>query len=530
MRPAPDRPRRPNVVIILADDLGYSDIGSYGGEINTPNLDALAARGVRMSQFYNTARCAPSRASLLTGLHPHQTGIGVLVNDDGPGGYPGRLNDRCVTIAEVLGGAGYSTYMCGKWHVTGERDRPDDSWPTRRGFDHFFGTIDGAANYWNPVTLTRDETPVAERELPEDFFYTDAISDAAAEFITAHDGEDPFFMYVAYTAPHWPLHAREEDIEAYRGRYDGGWDELRRQRHDRLKSEGIVKEHWPLSERDPDVPAWDEVDQKEWQARRMEVYAAQVEVMDAGIGRIIATLEDQEVGEDTIVLFLSDNGGCAEGMRPGYLDEAPSRLASMLPYTRDGERVFRGNVPEVMPGPESTYASYGRGWANLSNTPFREYKHWVHEGGIATPLIASWPAGLTAPGVVRERPHQLPDIMATILEVTGATYPRERGGHPVHALEGISMLATWRGEADGPERPLFWEHEGNAALRHGRWKLVRKYPGLWELYDIETDRTERHDLASVRPDMVDRLADAYQEWADRCGVIPRDRILALAER
>jgi arylsulfatase A-like enzyme len=254
---------KPNVVVILVDDMGYSDIGCYGGEIPTPNLDRLAAGGVRMSQFYNTARCSPSRASLLTGLHPHQTGIGILTEDQRPYGYPGTINDRCATMAEVLRGGGYATYMSGKWHLCGRMDQPNGAWPTRRGFDRFFGTIVGAGNYWNPNTLTRDESPVTDEEMGPDFFYTDAIGSAAADFITTHaathaagDAKDrPFFLYTAFTAPHWPLHASEADIEAMRGRYAEGWDVLRERRNNRQVELGVLDSAWALSDRDPDVRA-----------------------------------------------------------------------------------------------------------------------------------------------------------------------------------------------------------------------------------------------------------------------------------
>lgn len=524
--------REPNLVVILVDDMGYSDIGCYGGEIPTPNLDRLAGGGVRMSQFYNTARCSPSRASLLTGLHPHQTGIGILTEDQRPYGYPGTLGDRCVTIAEVLGASGYATYMSGKWHLCGQVDRPHDAWPTRRGFDRFFGTIAGAGNYWNPATLTRDETPLEDHALEPGFFYTDAIGAAAADFIATHaadnGAERPFFLYAAFTAPHWPLHAPEEDIEAMRGRYEEGWDVLRERRARRLGELGMLESAWDMSDRDPSVMPWTDAPNQEWERRRMEVYAAQVHRMDAAVGRIVAALEATGRLDDTVLMFLSDNGGCAENLAPGWTDEVPNRPIHLPAYTRDGRRVFRGNTPEVMPGPEETYASYGTAWANLSNTPFREYKHWVHEGGIATPLIVHWPAGGLEPGAIRHDPHQLPDVMATVLELTGVDYPSDYAGRDVLPPEGVSMLRTWRGDHDqsaGPGRTLYWEHEGNAAVRQGSWKLVRKFGQDWELYDLTADRTELHDAAAEYPELVGRLAAAYQAWADRCGVVPRERIL-----
>lgn len=526
-------PSRPNVVLVLADDMGFSDIGCYGGEISTPNLDRLAAHGVRMAQFYNTARCSPSRASLLTGLHPHQTGVGVLTYADLPDAYPGVLNDRCVTMAEVLSGAGYATWMAGKWHLTGSRAEPDAAWPTRRGFQRFFGTIDGAANYFNPSSLHRDESPVPESELPDGFYYTDAIADAAVGFITDHATERaddrPFFLYTAFTAPHWPLHAPDEDVAAVAGRYDAGWDELRVTRHRRLVDEGILDPAWTPNDRDPDVPAWADTEHRAWEARRMEVYAAQVEAMDRGIGRIVAALEDAGELDDTIFLFLSDNGGCAEGQGAGYMDEVRDRIDSMRVRTRTGERIYRGNVPEAMPGPEGTYGSYGKAWANLSNTPFREYKHWVHEGGIATPLVVHWPAGITEPGVIRQQPFQLPDVLATVLDATGVAYPDTYPGRDLLPPEGRSMLDAWRADRAAEEHTLYWEHEGNAAVRRGRWKLVRRHPGDWELYDIDADRTETRDLAAEQPGIVAELARDYQAWADRCGVLPREQVIAVRD-
>lgn len=519
--------RLPNVVLILADDMGYSDIGCYGGEIPTPNLDRLAADGVRMSQFYNTARCSPSRASLLTGLHPHQTGIGILTADDRPDGYPGTLNERCVTMAEILGAAGYGTYISGKWHLTGTLDGATDSWPTRRGFDHFFGTIAGAGSYYWPRTLTRDETPVAEGEFTEDWYYTDAIGQAAVDFIADHEASrpaDPFFLYTAFTAPHWPLHAPEADVAAQGDRYQDGWDVLRLRRIERLAEIGILHGSGAPSGRDPRVPAWSAVANKEWEARRMAVYAAQVARMDSNIGGIVDALDRSGRLQDTLIMFLSDNGGCAEGQPHGPVRDTADLPAFLRPRTRGGRPVVRGNRSDILPGDDTTYASYGTAWANLSNTPFREYKHWVHEGGIATPLVVHWPAGDLAVGAVRDDPHQLPDVLATVLAVTGTPYPSDFGGRERLTPTGQSMLPAWRAEQT-PEHDLFWEHEGNAAARRGRWKLVRKYPGSWELYDLATDRAELHDRAAEDPTTVARLSAAYETWASECGVIPRATIV-----
>jgi len=523
-------------VLILADDMGFSDIASYGGEASTPALDRLAEGGVRMTQFYNTARCSPSRASLMTGLHPHQVGIGILNFDDAPDGYPGNLGQECATVAEVLKASGYATCLSGKWHLAVDMDTPNDAWPTRRGFDHFFGTLEGAGSFYQPRTLVRGEENVEEEALAEGWYYTDAITDDAVGFVRQH-GEtrptDPFFLFLSYTAPHWPLHAHDEDIAKYRNRFDAGWDELRAQRLQRLVASGIISPDWPLSDRDARVSAWDDAQDKQWEASRMEVYAAQIDRMDQGIARVLQELEDSQRLEDTLVIFLSDNGGCAEEMSPESVKDFVTSFVPLKEVSRRGEPVVPGNVPGLTPGPEETYQSYGRAWANLSNTPFREYKHWVHEGGISTPLIAHWPRGLGQPGSVRTTPSQLVDVLPTLVEVAGADYPRYRAGHPLPPAEGRSLLPALRGES-APTRDLFWEHEGNCAVRRGRWKLVRKHGRKWELYDIEADRTELRDVAGADEAMeilVAELAEAYGAWADRCGVIPREDVLRLyAER
>ena len=521
---------RPNIVLILNDDMGYSDIGCYGGEVQTPALDALAGRGLRFTQFFNTARCSPSRASLLTGLHPHQTGIGILTGDDRPDGYPGDLNRRCVTIAEVLGGAGYATYMSGKWHMSHEWIEVSESWPSQRGFQKFYGTIAGAGSYYDPNTLMRGNENIEHEAREGEFYYTDAISDNAAKFVNEHaagNADRPFFMYVAYTAPHWPLHALEEDIAKYKGRFDAGWDKLREQRLERMVEMGIVDPSWKLTGRDPREKPWDQTEHKEWQASRMEVYAAQIDRMDQGIGRIVDALKANGQLDNTLVMFLSDNGGCAEGCG----DSADGYAGAMIgrAITRDGRPVRYGNNPDVTPGPEDTYQSYAIPWANLSNTPFRLYKHWAHEGGIATPLIVHWPGRIEARGELRHQPGQLPDIMATVLEATGAEYPANYGGNEIPPCEGTSLVPCFDNEPNG-RGMLFWEHEGNAAVRGGNWKLVRDYPGDWELYDMAADRTEMNDVAAGHPERVAAMKAAYETWAGRCGVIPRENVLEAWRR
>ena len=512
---------RPNILLVMNDDMGFSDIGCYGGEVKTPNLDRLAANGIRFTQFYNTARCCPTRASILTGLHPHQAGVGWMTTDLDEDGYRGSLNDKCVTIAEALGAAGYATYMSGKWHVSRNvaPDGPKHAWPCQRGFDHYFGILGGAANYWQPWTLTRNNDPVDVEGLPEDFFLTDAISDHAADYIRQHAQDEtdaPFFLYTAYTAPHWPLHAHPEDIERYRGRFAAGWDRLRQERLQRMRAMGIVDASWPITDRDPTQPPWDEAPHKDWEQRRMEVYAAQIDRMDQGIGRIVAALHETKQIENTLILFLADNGACAEEFAR-EVSPMPSTYPAGTTQTRDGKTVMRGNDPTVMPGSEDTYQSYGVPWANLSNTPFREYKHWVHEGGIATPLIAHWPAVIDDVGALRHGPGQLTDIMATCLDVAGADYPTRFNGNDIIPLEGTSLAPIFDDQPNHKEA-LIWEHEGNKAVRRGRWKLVCKYPGDWELYDIVANRTETEDLAAEHPEVVAELGAIHDAWGERCGV------------
>ena len=530
--PAP----RPNIVLIMDDDMGFSDIGPYGGEIQTPNLDKMAAKGIRFTQFYNTARCCPTRASLMTGLYQHQAGVGHMMGDYGLPGYRGDLNRRCVTIAEALKPAGYGTYMSGKWHVTPHTkpDGPKHNWPRQRGYDRFFGTIHGAGSFYDPNALTRDNTQIPPSK---GFYYTDAISDNAAAFIRDHakaHPEKPFFLYVAYTAPHWPMHAKPEDIAKYKGRYAKGWDALRKERHARMIEMGIVKKAWPLTPRDPRAPAWEDATLKDWEQRRMEVYAAMVDCVDQGIGRILEALDDTGRRDDTLVLFLADNGGCAEGMGSGGPvrpdPKKPVKLEPMKPgelqtrmiprVTRDGRPVRQGRG--VMPGPADTYIAYGLPWANASNTPFRRYKHWVHEGGIASPLVLHWPKGIPAArhGKLYHEPAHLIDIMATCVDLAGATYPTKFKDESIQPMEGVSLRPAFEAKPLGRTDAIYWEHEGNRAVRQGKWKAVTLGGGPWELYDLDADRTELNNLAAKHPDKVKEMVALYDAWATRANVAP----------
>jgi len=537
---------RPNIIVIMSDDMGYSDIGCYGSEIQTPALDNLATNGLKFTQFYNTGRCCPTRASLLTGLYPHQTGIGWMMNDQKLDGYRGDLNRNCVTIAEALQPAGYATYAVGKWHVTKHTNPKTEedkfNWPQQRGFDKYYGIINGASSLWDPNSLVRGNeliTCVNDPEYAPDepYHFTDAVSDNAIKFIDEHESDKPFFMYVTYTAAHWPMHARPRDIKKYEGKYDVGYDPIRMARLEKMKSLGVISADSKITNVADD---WDSVPDKQWEADCMEVYAAMVDQMDQGIGRIVKSLQQKGQLENTLILFLQDNGGCAEagGRHPNpakhvakldapSLKPIPKDLVhyfdSVPPQTRDGWPVRRGHVT---PGPADTYIGYGKNWANVSNTPLREYKHWVHEGGISTPLIAHWPKGFEAKNQLRSEPSHLIDIMATCLDVAGAKYPNEFAGHKIKPLQGKSLVPVFQGEAFEREA-LYWEHEGNRAVRFGDWKLVakggtadRSQPVEWELYNIAKDRNENVNLIEKENAVAEKLKLMWQAYAERCDVFP----------
>lgn len=513
-------PQPPDIVIIMADDMGYSDIGCYGGEIKTPALDALAKDGVRFTQFYNTGRCCPTRASLLTGLYPHQAGIGHMVKDAGKPGYIGRLNDRSVTIAEVLKAAGYHTAIAGKWHVTPfdyntQKASDRDTWPLQRGFDRFVGSLAGGGNYYGPkgwMVGNEFATP------GDDFYYTDEATDAAVRFIKEAPKDKPLFTYVAYTAPHWPLHAHQEDIDKYKGVYDKGWDATREARYQRMQAMGLLDASWELSARDARVDAWDNIPgqgTRKWHAAQMQVYAAMIDRMDQGVARIVEAVKQRGRYDNTLFIFLADNGGCEENVRmPGI-----NRFAKQGQDTK-----WWGNQRDVYPtGKVDTFQSYGVGWANVSNTPFRWYKSETHEGGIATPLIMHWPVGTdrSLRGKLIPSPGHVIDLMATCVDLANADYPDTFKQRKVQPMEGVSLRGAMKTGKVKRDTPLFFEHEGNAAIRDGRWKLVRLKNKPWELYNLQADRTETNNLAKQHPDRVESLAGKWQAWARRANVIPK---------
>ncbi|GIW97417.1 MAG: arylsulfatase [Pirellulaceae bacterium] len=492
-------PSRPNIVLILVDDMGFSDVGCYGAEIRTPNIDRLAARGVRFTQFYNYGRCCPTRAALMTGLHPHQVGIGHMTEPperplgiSGP--YQGHLNDQCTTLAEVLRGAGYRTLMTGKWHL-GYHRRED--WPLQRGFERYFGCISGACNYFRPTGergLTMGNEPV---EPADDFYATDAFTDYAIQFIDeslVEDGNRPFFLYLAYNAPHWPLNAKWEEFLRYRGQYRDGWEALMRRRLAKQLELGLWEE--PPTPAPHEGPRWESLSeqQRDDLDAIMAAYAACIDSIDQNVGRLVGYLEQRGQLDNTLIFFLSDNGACQEGGTLG-----------------NGSQAMVRNPP-----PGTAGVRLGRAWANACNTPFRLYKHFLHEGGACTPCIAHWPAGIDKrlQGGFLRHVAWLPDFMPTVIELAGAEYPADLPP-PV----GRSLLPLLHGQ-DQPihTEPLFWEHEGNAAVRHGPWKLVRRYQKPWELYRIDRDRTELLDLAQEHPEQRDRMKHQWEAWADATGV------------
>lgn len=490
----------PNIVVILVDDMGWSDLGAYGGEIETPHLDALAKGGVRFSQFYNTARCCPTRAALLTGLYQHQAGVGHMVANDGIPSYQGFLNDRCVTLAEVLRPAGYTTLMTGKWHV----GSAPGQWPLDRGFDRFWGTPSGGGVYFKDTLEIRNEVffvDGAQRvEPPEDMYVTDTFTDRAIAFVdeAVTRTKKPFFLYLAHIAPHWPLQAKPADIAKYAGRYDLGWDAVRERRFARQREMGLVAREAVLSPRDPEAKAWSEMPAAARQelAHRMEIYAAQIDCIDQNVGRLVAQLKQLGQFENTLMLFLSDNGCSAEGGPGGF-----SRGQTGAPI-----------------GTGRSYASAGLEWANASNTPHRKFKIATQEGGIATPFIAHWPAGIRGKNEVRHQVGHVIDLMPTLVELAGATYPKTKDGRGILPPEGRSLVSALTGPPAPEARTLFWEHQGNKAVRQGNWKAVATGRGPWELYDLGPDRAELRNLAARNPEKARELSTLWQEWAARCGV------------
>lgn len=521
-RPPANHPaEKPHIILVMVDDMGFSDLGYHGGEIDTPNIDALARGGVRFSQFYNSGRCCPTRATLMTGLHPHQTGIGWMTQPPDsergatqPPAYQGYLNRQCVTIAEALGKSGYATLMTGKWHL-GYNAR--DRWPLQRGFEKYYGCVPGALRLFHPqhprgILLGNEKIENPASTTDEAFYTTDAFTDYAIRFLREENegGKQPTFLYLAYNAPHWPLQAFEDDITKYRGKYRMGWDKLREQRLRRQVELGLVDPKWKLSPRTPGIPAWQTLDEKKRDEMdlKMAVYAAMVDRIDQNIGRLVAFLKESGMYEDSLILFLSDNGACQEGGMFG-----------------------RGEFYDVEKRNQEEANSYGEAWANAGNTPFRLYKHFAHEGGTATPFFMHWPARIEPRGEWYGDPAQLIDIMPTLLDVAGADYPEVFHGKTIPPLDGVSLRPAFDGRPLARGEPIFIEHESNAFVRDGDWKLVGRgvappggeRPEKWELYNMAEDRTETRDLAASHRGKAEELAGKWRLWAKRVAVYPKGK-------
>jgi arylsulfatase len=509
LRPAVATP--PNLIVILVDDMGYSDLSCYGSEIPTPNIDALARGGTRFRNFYNCAQCCPTRASLMSGMYPHEAGVGDMIDKNtlavrtaaNSPRYSDRLDPNALTIAERLRPAGYQTYMSGKWHLGYE----DGQRPLQRGFDRYYGIIAGADSYWKPKSLREGDTPIPPGELPKDFYATDAFTTKAIDYINQGDPTKPFFLYLAYNAVHHPFDAPESEIKKHKGKYDVGWDVIRERRLARQKELGLWPADMKLSERDPRSQPWTGSEEQMKFAQRMEIYAAMLTKMDENIGRLTSSLKQSDQLDNTFILFLSDNGAWA------------------------------------------TSATYGQEWAETGDTPFRLFKLFTHEGGICTSFIAHWPARIPAGSVNTRQYAHVKDILPTLLDAAGVRDNQTAGGAadspqlPVLRpdrlpLSGRSFLPALLDASHADNEPLFWERMGNGAVRDGRWKLVRFYQrrsklpsfglrsGVWELYDLEADPNETHDLAGLRPDKVSQLVTQYEAWEKRVGVVPREEIMS----
>jgi len=512
-----DKKTKPNILVILVDDMGYSDLSCYGSEIKTPNIDALAYGGIRMTQFYNAARCSPSRAALLTGLYPHQAGMGHQNKDWRIASYSGKINQNAVTIAQVLQRNGYSTYQVGKWHV----GNTEPYWPKSKGFDQYLTLIEGAMSYFNQWPWAKGQDTLEMRyngaayHAPADFFATDTFSDTAAAFINKHDQSKPFFMYLAYNAPHWPLHVKPEDRNLYKGLYDGGWDGIRTARFESMQQLGILDEKTVLTERFATVPKWQtlsEIEKENW-IEKMELYAAVMHRLDVGVGKVVAALKESGQFENTLILLLSDNGACQE-----------DPLGPWIVYPNDGEQ-----------GGVRSFPAYELPWANVSNTPYRYFKSFLHEGGIRTPFIAHYPAQIKKGQILNESVGHITDVMPTVLALAEATYPEVFNEREITPMAGESLLPTLLDQENQIRKgPIFWEHQFNRAMRDGDWKLVSAWrvPGIgrvdeWELYNLAEDPVELNDLSKTHPDKVEKMNSQYETWARKVGAYPKSQLDSL---
>ena len=495
----------------MVDDMGYSDLGNYGSEIKTPNLDKLASEGLRLREFYNNSICAPTRGSLLTGQYQHKAGMGFFDVNLGLPAYQGYLNKESLTLGEVFRSGGYSTLLSGKWHV-GSEDQ--SQWPNQRGFDKFYGILKGASNYFDTKPLPFGKTPYPVKLIrnneelhPKDdsYYFTDEIGNNAVTFLDEQNKENkPFFLYLAFTAPHWPLQAKPVDIAKYRGKFDEGWDVLREKRIEKLKANGILPANQTVAPRDPEVPEWSKLsyDEKQFWKAKMEVYAAMVDNMDQNVGKVLNELKALKKDKNTLIIFISDNG--AQG--------------GFNTYNPLGRNFVRNEGPI---GTSGSFDYQEQNWAYLSNTPLQQYKNNMHEGGFSSPFIAWYPSKIKAGRIDKGTGHII-DLAPTFYELAGITYPAAYNGVNSNPLAGKSLLPVLFDNVSEVNRgaPLFWERAGNRAVRDGKWKLVSTYPAYqWELYDLETDRGETNNIAQQNPGIVNDLSAKYFDWADKTGVV-----------
>ena len=512
--------KKPNILIIMVDDLGFSDPGCFGGEIETPNIDALANNGLRFTQFYNASRCCPTRASMLTGCYQHKVGLGS---------NGASLSKNAVTIAEALKTSGYQTGMTGKWHLSRTKPRkheeqlkwlshqkefgqfaPLETYPSNRGFDEFYGVIWGVVNFFDPFSLVHNEKQI--KEVPKDFYITDFINDKAVDLIDSYSkNEAPFFLYVAHTAPHWPLHALPKDIAKYKDKYHIGWDKVRQNRYNRLIETGMFDKS-----NTPYVPnstgkSWESLppEEKAYEAEIMAVHAAMVDSVDQGIGRIINKLKETGDFDNTLILFLSDNGASPErGYKPGFDRNG---------HKRDGTAV--NYKAKTGLGSEDTYPYLGRSWSSAVNSPFRYWKKESYEGGSHTPMIAHWPKGLkTKKGTFTHQLAHVIDVMPTCLELADAEYPKEYKGNKIVPMDGKSLLPIFNGRERIAHNAIFHEHSGGRSVRMGDWKISARRNKPWELFNIAKDRTESTDLAEQYPEKLKAMSEAWDKWADSLGI------------
>lgn len=499
------RDLRPNIIMVMVDDMGFSDIGCYGAtDIQTPNLDRLASEGVRFRQFYNNSISAPTRASLITGQYQHNAGVGFFNTNLGDPYYQGHLRQETLTFAEVLREAGYTTLMSGKWHVGKENE---SQYPNQRGFDHFFGFLSGASRYYDngekirgansAVELIKDNQPY---KLKKGEYLTAKIGDHALEFIDdASKKENPFFLYLAFNAPHWPLQALPEDIAKYKGVYDGGWDSLRTLRYENAKRQGVVRPNQELTHQDTLVNPWKNLSviERAFWAERQEVYAAMIDRVDQEVGRILDKLKEIGRDQNTLVIFISDNG--AQGGSERGLDR----------------QIATGHV-----GTPGSYHVQNSNWSQACDAPFRNYKSTPYEGGISAPLIAWFPSKIKGGRIVDGVGHII-DLAPTFYDFANARYPKTYNGVKTRPLAGKSLLPVLTGKAEVVNRgePLFWEWTGNKAVLEGKWKYVTSYPDyVDELYDLENDRAENYNLAAEHPEIVDNLKKKFNDWAKKNNV------------